>query len=62
LDFAPPVLIPAFDTQPAVFRPNSRDIRMLPVLPANPLRSDESVPLKLKLEWKSLDDQPLLEK
>jgi hypothetical protein len=55
LDFAPPVLIPAFDTQPAVFRPNSRDIRMLPVLPANPLRSDEFVPLKL--EWESLEDR-----
>ena len=33
---------------------------MLPVLPADPLRSDEFVPLKL--EWESLDDQPLLEK
>ena len=55
LDFAPPGLIPAFDTQPAVLRPNSRDIRMLPMLPADPLRSDEFVPLKL--EWESLDDR-----
>ena len=29
-------------------------------LPAEPLRSDEFVPLKL--EWESLDDQPLHEK
>jgi hypothetical protein len=60
LDFAPPGLIPAFDAQPAVLPANSRDIRMLPVLPAHPLRSDEFVPLNL--EWESLDDQPLLEK
>jgi hypothetical protein len=53
-------LIPAFDTQPVVLPANSRNIRMLPVLPANPLRSDEFVPLKL--EWESLDDQPLQEK
>ena len=33
---------------------------MLPVLPTDLLRSDEFVPLKL--EWESLDDQPLLEK
>ena len=51
LDFAPPVLIPAFDTQPAVLPANSRAIRMLPV---DPLRSDECVPLKL--EWDSPDD------
>jgi hypothetical protein len=55
LDFRPPVFIPTFDTQPAVLRPNSRDIRMLPVLPADRLRSDEFVPLNL--EWESLDDQ-----
>jgi hypothetical protein len=60
LELAPPVLIPAFDTQPAVLPANSRDIRMRPVLPADPLRSDEFVPLKL--EWESLDDQPPLEK
>ena len=60
MDFAPPVFIPAFDTQPAVLPANSRAIRMLPVLPADPLRSDEFVPLKL--EWESLDDQPKLEK
>ena len=57
LDFAPPVLIPAFDTQPAVLPANSRAIRMRRVLPVDPLRSDEFVPLKL--EWQSLDDQPL---
>jgi hypothetical protein len=60
LDFAPLEFTPAFDTQPAVFRPNSRDIRMLPVVPADPLRSDEFLPLKL--EWESLDDQSLIEK
>ena len=49
LDFAPPVLIPTF--------PASRDI---PLLPADLLRSDEFVPLKL--EWESLDNQPLPEK
>jgi hypothetical protein len=36
LDFAPLGLIPAFDTQPAVLPANGRDIRMLPVLPADP--------------------------
>jgi hypothetical protein len=55
LDFAPRVLIPPFDTQRGVLRGRSRDIRMLPVLPADQLRSDEFVPLKL--EWESLDDQ-----
>ena len=49
------VLIPPFDTQPAVLLPNSRNIRMLPVLPADLLRPDEFVPLKLERE--SLDDQ-----
>jgi hypothetical protein len=57
LDFAPPEFVQAFDAQPAVLRPNSRDIRRLS---ADRLRSDEFVPLKL--EWESLDDQPLLEK
>jgi hypothetical protein len=33
---------------------------ILPLLPADLLRSDELVPFKL--EWESLDDQPLLEK
>ena len=32
----------------------------VPVLPSDALGSDEFVPLKL--EWESLDDQPLLEK
>jgi hypothetical protein len=57
LDFAPPVLIPAFDTQPAVLPVNSRDIRMVPSAPADLLRSDQFVPLNL--ERQSLDDQPL---
>ncbi len=60
LELAPPMLIPAFDAQPVVLPANSRNIRMLPVLPSDPLRSDEFVPLKL--EWESLDDQPLQEK
>jgi len=59
LDFASPVLNATFDMRPTL-RPRSKDIPVLPVLPANSLRSDEFVPLKL--EWESLDDQPLLEK
>jgi hypothetical protein len=55
-NLAPPVLIPTFNRDPT-FLPGSRDI---PLLPADLLRSDEFVPLKL--EWESLDDQPLLEK
>ena len=60
LDFAPVEFPPAFDTQPAVFRSNRRDIRMRQVRPAELLRSDEFVPLQL--EWESLDDRPLQEK
>ena len=60
LDFAPAGLTLPVNTRPAALRGNSRDIRMLPVRPANPPRSDEFVPLKL--EWQSLDDQPLQEK
>jgi hypothetical protein len=56
LDFAPPVLIPTFNGDPA-FIPGSSDI---PLLPADLLQSGEFVPLEL--EWESLDDQPLLEK
>ena len=56
LDLVPLVLIPPFNRNPP-FLPGSRDI---PLLPADPLRSDEFVPFKL--EWESLDDQPLLEK
>jgi hypothetical protein len=56
LDFAPPVLIPTFNGDPT-FLPGSRDI---PLLPADLLRSDEFVPLKL--EWESLDDQSMPEK
>ena len=48
LDFVPAGFTLPFDTQPAVLPANSRDIRMLPVLPADLLRSDEFVPLKLK--------------
>ena len=55
LDFPPPVLIPPFDTQPTALPANSRDIRMLRVLPTDLLRTDEFVPLKL--EWESLDDR-----
>jgi hypothetical protein len=43
-----------------LFSLGSRDIPLRPLLPADLLRSDEFVPFKL--EWKSLDDQPLLEK
>jgi hypothetical protein len=60
LDFAPLEFTPALHTQPVVLRGNSRDIRMLPVLPAARLRSDEFVPLKL--EWETLDDQRPQEK
>jgi len=56
LDLAPLVLIPPFNGNPP-FLPGSRDI---PLLPADLLWSDEFVPFKL--EWESLDDQPLLEK
>jgi hypothetical protein len=44
----PPVFIPPFDTQQAVLPANSRDIRMLPVPRADPLRSDQFVPLRLE--------------
>jgi hypothetical protein len=56
LDPTPRVLIPTSNGNPT-FLPGSRDI---PLLPAGPLGSDEFVPFKL--EWESLDDQPLLEK
>ena len=56
LDLTHPVLIPRFNGDPT-FLPASREI---PLLPADLLRSDEFVPFKL--EWESLDDQPLLEK
>jgi hypothetical protein len=54
LHLAPPVFTPRFDMQPTILS-NSRDVRMLPVLPADPLRSDEFVPLNF--EWESLDDR-----
>jgi hypothetical protein len=52
LDFAPPVLIPTF--------PASRDVPVLLVLPSDALGSAQFVPFTR--EWKSVDDQPLLEK
>ena len=55
-NLAPPAMPRTFNTE-LNFLPGSRNV---PVLPADLLRSDEFVPLKL--EWKSLDDQPLLEK
>ena len=42
--------MPSFDMQPGLL-PTSRNV---PVLPADSLRSDQFVPLKL--EWESLDD------
>ena len=56
-NLAPSVVIPTLDFEPALF-PRSRNIPA--VLPANPLRSDKFIPLRL--EWESLDDRPLLEK
>jgi|SRR5580704_360161 hypothetical protein len=55
-NLAPPAVPGTFNAEP-ILLPRSRDI---PLLPAGLLRSDEFVPLKL--EWESLDDQPLLEK
>ena len=49
LNLAPPAMPRTFNAEP-----------ILPLLPPDILRSDEFVPLKL--EWESLDDQPLLEK
>ena len=54
-DVAPPAMPWTFSVEPN-FLPGSGDVR----LPAGLLRSDEIVPLKI--EWESLDDQPLLEK
>jgi hypothetical protein len=53
---APSVIIPAFDIELTLVRAS----RNVPLQPAERLRSNEFVPLKL--EWESLDDQPLLEK
>jgi hypothetical protein len=55
-DLTPPVMIPSFNVEPT-FLPGRRDF---PLLPADPLRSDQFVPLKL--EWESRDDQSLPEK
>jgi hypothetical protein len=48
-NLAPPAVPRTFNAEP-----------MLPLLPADLLRSDEFAPFKL--EWESLDDQPLPEK
>ena len=56
LNLAPPAVRRTFNAEP-ILLPRSRDI---PLLPFDRLRSDEFVPLKL--EWESLDGQPLLEK
>jgi hypothetical protein len=56
LDLTPPVMIPSLNVEP-ILLPRSRNV---PALPADPLRSDQFVPLEL--EWESLDDQSLLEK
>jgi hypothetical protein len=56
-NLAPPAVPRTFNTEPALL-PRSRDIPLL--VRADLLRSDEFVPFKL--EWESLDDQPLLEK
>jgi hypothetical protein len=55
-NLAPPAMPRTFNAE-SILLPRSRDV---PVLPADPVRSDEFVPLKLK--WESLDDQRLLEK
>ena len=55
-NLAPPGMHRTFNAE-LNFLPGSRNV---PVRPADLLRSDEFVPLKL--EWESLDDQPLLEK
>jgi hypothetical protein len=55
-NFAPPAVLRTFNPKP-ILLPRSRDI---PLIPVDPLRSDEFVPLNLERE--SFDDQPLLEK
>jgi len=55
-NLAPQAAARTFSAEP-ILRPRRRAI---PFLQADLLRSDEFVPLKL--EWESLDDQPLLEK
>jgi hypothetical protein len=58
LNLAPPAVRRTFNAEP-ILRPRSRGIRRLPVLPDDPLPSDEFVPPRF--EW-ALDDQRLLEK
>jgi hypothetical protein len=55
-NLAPPGVPRTFTAEPTLL-PGSRNV---PVLPADPLRSDQFVPLKL--EWESLDDHSLLER
>jgi hypothetical protein len=55
-NLAPPAVPQTFNAE-AILLPRSRNI---PLLPADLLRSDEFVPFKL--EWESLDDQPLPKK
>jgi hypothetical protein len=52
-NLAPPAVPRTFNAEP-ILLPRSGDILLLP---ADLLRSDQFVPLKL--EWESLDDQPL---
>jgi hypothetical protein len=54
LDLTPPAMIPSLNVEPTLL-PGSRNV---PVLPADPLRFNQFVPLKL--EWESLDDHSLL--
>jgi hypothetical protein len=55
-NLAPPAVPRTFNAEP-ILLPGSGDV---PVLPADLLRPDEFVPLKL--EWESLDDHSLPEK
>jgi hypothetical protein len=55
---APPTMPWTFNAE-RILLPRSRDIPLRPLLPAEPLWSDE---IRLKPKWESLDDQLLLEK
>jgi hypothetical protein len=55
-NLAPPAVARTFNAEP-ILLPRTRDI---PLLPADLLRSDQFVPLKL--EWESLDDHSFLER
>jgi hypothetical protein len=56
LNLAPPAMPRTFNAERILLRRS----RHIPLLPADLPRSNEFVPLKL--EWESLEDQPLLEK